>query len=186
MELRKNIVSVTTDREGNVTDEVADYIGVEAFAQSIYELYKECLDNFDNKDELEQHANDLYDCDNYLLWSANEFAYQANEDMKNYLHEKSHHMDGNFANIDDEYPEYRTGTMWVSEYDGDMKEFFDLVPDMIKRLDNAEDSERADDDRKFLAGWFFYAFGTYNIKYNFSNDLQELSYDLDDYLEATA
>ena len=54
MKLRKNIVSVTTDRDGNVTGETADYIGVEAFAKEIYNLYKECLDKYDDNEEFEQ------------------------------------------------------------------------------------------------------------------------------------
>ena len=68
-------------------------------------------------------------------------------------------MDGNFADIENDY--------------------FDLFPEMVKRLDAAEDSERANDDREYLSSWYFYAFGTFGIKYNFSNELQDLSYDLE-------
>ena len=183
MELRKNIVSVTTDRDGNVTSETADYIGVEAFAKEIYNLYKECLDNYEDKEEFEQYINDLYGSEDYLNEQAYELAIKANEEMKEYLHQKSHRIYSCFSNIDYDYPRYRTGTRWVSEYDGDMKEFFDLVPDMIKRLDAAEDSERANDDREFLSSWYFETNGTFGIEYNFSNDLAELHYDMEECYE---
>lgn len=180
MKLRKNIVSVTTDRDGNVTGETADYIGVEAFAPKIYNLYKECLDKYDDNEEFEQYINNLYGEQEFLENRAYEFAIETNEEMKKYLHQESHRIESNFSDIDYDYPKYRAGTMWASEYDGDPKEFFDLVPDMINRLDAAEDSERANDDREFLSSWFFEAFGTFAIEYNFSNDLQELHYDLEE------
>ena len=97
-------------------------------------------------------------------------------EMKNYLHRKSQHMDGNFADLSMDYPKHRTGTFWVSEYDGPVAEYFSLYPDMVARLDAAEDSEQADEDREYLAEWFFDAFGTFGIKYNFSNELDEIAY----------
>lgn len=183
MKLRKNIVSVTTDRDGNVTSETADYIGVEAFAKEIYNLYKECLDDYDDKEEFEQYINDLYGSEDYLKQCADEFASQANEDMKKYLHMDNHRMDGNFANIAKDYPNYRTGTYLASESKIGPKEYYLLFPRMVERLDAAEDSERADDDREYLSSWFFFAFGTFGIKYNFSNDLAELHYDMEECYE---
>ena len=47
---------------------------------------------------------------------------------------------------------------------------------MVARLDAAEDSKQADEDREYLMDWYFDAFGTYNIKYNFSNWLSEIVY----------
>lgn len=170
--MEKNIVEVVSNNKGEVTEKVADYIGVETFAKEIESLYRECLDEFDNKEEFEQYIDDLYGRNGMVHRFAVEFSYEANKDMKKYLHMDSHRMDGNFANIEDDYPKYRTGTCWPSEYDGD--DYYDLFPEMVKRLDAAEDSERANDDREYLSSWFFSAFGTYNIKYNFSSDLDEL------------
>jgi len=157
--MEKSIVEVVSNNKGEVIEKVADYIGIEEFAKSIEELYRECLDNFDNKEELEQYINDLYDDENHIHNLAWEFAHEVNRDMKKYLHMDSHRMDGNFADIENDY--------------------FDLFPEMVKRLDAAEDSERANDDREYLSSWYFYAFGTFGIKYNFSNELQDLSYDLE-------
>lgn len=87
-------------------------------------------------------------------------------------------MIGNFANIEEDYPAHITGTYWSSEYDGD--DYFRLFPQMVARLDAAEDSEQANEDREYLEEWYFYAFGTFGIKYNFSNDLNEIAYMLEE------
>ena len=87
-------------------------------------------------------------------------------------------MPGNFADIEDDYPAHITGTRWPSEYAGD--DYFRLFPQMVARLDSAEDSEQADEDREYLAEWFFDAFGTFGIKYNFSNYLDEIAYMLEE------
>lgn len=164
--MEKNIVSESIDAKGNVIDSTADYIGVENFTKSIEELYRECLDNFDDKELFEQYINDLYGDENHIHACAAEFALHSNEDMKKYLHMSNHHMVGNFANVE-------------LDYDGDFQ-------GMVKRLDSAEDSEQAGKDREFLAGWFFGAVGTFGIKYNFSNDLQELHDSYDEMIEDIA
>ena len=94
-------------------------------------------------------------------------------------------MNGNFADLSMDYPKHRTGTFWVSEYDGPVAEYFNMYPQMVARLDVAEDSEQADNDREYLEEWYFKAFGTYNIQYNFSNELEEIhSMMEEDYVEA--
>lgn len=50
---------------------------------------------------------------------------------------------------------------------------------MVARLDAAEDSEQANEDRAYLEEWYFKAFGTFWITYNFSNDLAEIVYSLE-------
>lgn len=180
--MEKNIVTITKNSAGEVIDKTADYINVEGFAQAIEEIYRECLDDFEDGAEFEQYINELFERE-YIREAAFEFAVEANEEMKEYLHRSNHRMNGNFADIERDYPEYRTGTYWSSDYDGD--DYFKLFPEMVKRLDSGEDSERADDDREYLSSWFFSAFGTYGIKYNFSNDLEELHRALEeDYADA--
>ena len=176
--MRKNIVEVVMNNKGEVVEKVADYIGVESFAKTIENLYRECLDNYDNAEDMEEYIADVFEKNiQSLAW---DFTLEANREMKNYLHRKSQHMDGNFADLSMDYPKHRTGTFWLSEYDGPVAEYFSLYPDMVARLDAAEDSEQADKDREYLAEWFFYAFGTYNIKYNFSNELEEIHYMLEE------
>ena len=168
--MEKNIVEVVMNNKGEVIEKVADYIGVESFAKVIESLYNECLENFDDADELREYIADC--CGKTIQDLAREFTLEANREMKKYLHLPDQHMDGNFANLYRDYPEHITGTRWVSDYEGD--DYFDLYPQMVARLDAAEDSDQADKDRAYLEEWYFKAFGTYNIKYNFSNELDEI------------
>lgn len=166
--MEKNIVEVDISK-GEVI-KVADYIGVESFAKVIESLFRECLENFDDAEEMEEF---IADCSGESIQSlAWEFTHKANKEMKKYLHLDDQHMDGNFANLYEDYPKHRTGVWWASDYDGD--DYYDFYPQMVARLDAAEDSEQASKDRAYLEEWCFKAFGTYNIKYNFSNELEEI------------
>lgn len=181
--MRKNIVEVVMNNKGEVVEKIADYIGVASFAKTIEELYRECLENFDDAEDMEEYISDLYGKNiQSMAW---DFTLEANREMKKYLHLPDQHMDGNFADLSMDYPKNRTGTFWVSEYDGPVAEYFNLYPQMVARLDAAEDSEQANEDRAYLEEWYFEAFGTYNIKYNFSNELEEIhSMMEEDYVEA--
>lgn len=180
--MEKNIVEIVSNIKGEVLEKVADYIGVISFSTVVENLYRECLENFDDKEEVEEYFNDLFG-EKYIHNEAFRFALYANKEMKKYLHKDSQHMDGNFANLYEDYPKHRTGVWWASDYDGD--DYYDFYPQMVARLDSAEDSEQASKDRAYLEEWYFKAFGTYNIKYNFSNELEEVhSMMEEDYEEA--
>lgn len=168
--MEKNIWEYVMNNKGEVIEKVADYIGVKSFAKTIEGLYRECLENFDDADDLEEYIADLYGKNiQSLAW---EFTHKVNREMKKYLHLNDQRMDGNFANLYDDYPRHVTGVWWASDYDGG--DYYDLYPQMVARLDAAEDSEQANEDREYLEEWYFEAFGTYNIKYNFSNELEEI------------
>lgn len=176
--MRKNIVEVEYNNQNEVINEVADYIGVENFIKEIEKIYRECIDEYDNSENILDYLNDsCYDGD-YIHQRAWEFAIQANRDMKEYLHFSDHNIVGNFANIKWDYPAHITGTRWSADYNGD--DYYDLFPQMVDRLDSAEDSEQADEDREYLAEWFFDVFGTFGIKYNFSNYIGEIAYMLEE------
>lgn len=169
--MEKNIVEIVSNIKGEVLEKVADYIGVISFSTVVENLYRECLENFDDKEEFEEYFNDLFG-EKYIHYEAFRFALYANKEMKKYLHKDSQHMDGNFANLYEDYPKHVTGVRWASDYDGD--DYYDFYPQMVARLDSAEDSEQASKDRAYLEEWYFKAFGTYNIKYNFSDELEEI------------
>lgn len=179
--MEKNIVEVVMNNKGKVIEKVADYIGCESFAKVIENLYDECLENFDDADDLQEHIADC--CGKTIQNLAWDFTLEANREMKKYLHLNDQRMNGNFADLSMDYPKHRTGVWWATDYDGD--DYYDLYPAMVARLDAAEDSEQADKDREFLEEWYFKAFGTYNIKYDFSNDLEEIHFMMEeDYEEA--
>ena len=159
------------NNKGEVVEKVADYIGVFSFAKTIEALYRECLEDCDNPEDIEEYIADLYGKNIQSL--ARDFALESNRDMKKYLHMQNHRMDGNFANIEEDYPAHITGTYWSSEYAGD--DYFRLFPKMVARLDAAEDSKQADEDRAYLMDWYFEAFGTFGIKYKFQDTLSEIA-----------
>lgn len=137
--MEKNICEYVMNSKGEVIEKVADYIGVESFAKTIESLYNECLENFDDADDLREYIADGYGMNiQAMAW---EFALKANREMKKYLHLPDQHMDGNFANLYRDYPEHITGTRWISDYEGD--DYFDLYPQMVARLDAAENSEQS-------------------------------------------
>ena len=168
--MEKNIVEYWIHK-GEIAEKVADYISVKNFAKAIEALYRECLEDYENSEDIEEY---LADCGvgniQSLAW---DFTMKVNRDMKEYLHMRNHNMSGNFANSEDDYPAHITGSRWSSDYAGD--DYYRLFPQMVARLDAAEDSEQADEDRMYLMDWFFDAFGTYNIKYKFQNDLSEIA-----------
>ena len=59
--MEKNIVEVVMNNKGEVIEKVADYIGVESFAKVIESLYRECLENFDNAEDLEEYIADIFE-----------------------------------------------------------------------------------------------------------------------------
>ena len=179
--MEKNICEYVMNSNGEVIEKVADYIGVESFAKVIENLYRECLEKFDDAEDLEEYIADVFG--NNIQSMAWDFTLEANREMNKYLHLPDQRVDGNFANLYNDYPRHVTGTFWATDYDGD--DYYDVYPHMVARLDAAEDSEQADKDREYLEEWYFKAFGTYNIQYNFSNELEEIhSMMEEDYEEA--
>lgn len=93
--MEKNIWEYVMNSKGEVIEKVADYIGVESFAKVIESLYRECLENFDDADDLEEYIADLYGKNiQSMAW---DFTLEANREMKKYLHLPDQHMNGNFA-----------------------------------------------------------------------------------------
>jgi hypothetical protein len=133
--MEKNIVEIVSNIKGEVLEKVADYIGVISFSTVVENLYRECLENFDDKEEFEEYFNDLFG-EKYIHNEAFRFALYANKEMKKYLHKDSQHMDGNFANLYEDYPKHVTGVRWASDYDGD--DYYDFYPQMVARLDSAQ------------------------------------------------
>ena len=58
--MEKNIVEVVMNNKGEVIEKVADYIGFVSFANTIENLYRECLDNYDNAEDIEEYIADIF------------------------------------------------------------------------------------------------------------------------------
>lgn len=128
------------------------YINIDNMATRLCQILKDARESMvddENKDFIMENFSD-----EYLEDYSNVMAWQFNSDMKKYLHNPDHRICGNFNNIDYDYPYHIYGEV---TYDTP------LVNAMIARLDAGEDSEQANEDRDFLADWFFETFGTWGI-----------------------
>lgn len=113
----------------------------------------EIIDYYYNNDSIEEYAH--------------AYAESINREMERYLHEKSQRIPGNISNVVYDYCNERTG---VYGYD------FNIFNDMVKRLDDGMNDKQTKKDRDFLTNWYFSAFGTYWIKYNFQEMIGETIY----------
>ena len=116
-----------------------------------------------------------YEDHEFLYEFAEEEAFRASEEtlssMRKYVHKKDTRMIGNFCNIREDWED-------TPEFIGS-----EIIPwgnfdDVIKSIDDGTISD--EDLKKFQTwalDWFFRAFGTWGLKYNFGNDIAELIYD---------
>ena len=93
------------------------------------------------------------------------------ESMKKYVHMRDTRMNGNFCNIRED---------WETTYDFVMSEVkpWGNFDDVVKSIDDETISD--EDLKKFQTwalDWFFTAFGTFGLKYNFGNFISEIEYE---------
>lgn len=148
--------------------EEKNFLNIDRLRDEILELYKGVRDEFMDDSNREYLLNTI--SDEYLEESAWERAIEFNRDMGKYLNMKDHKIDGNFNNIDYDYPHHTNGEFGYDE---------PLVNAMIERLNSGEQSKQADADRDWLVDWFWETFGTFGLTYNFSEYISELLYEFD-------
>lgn len=133
------------------------FINFDNLLEIITDLYNECLS------EEEQYRYESY---------VEDYAYITTEstckDMDEYVHRKDTKMWGNFANIRQDWNITKNFVESEVEPWGD----FD---DIIKSIDdNTICKEDLEKFQTWALDWFFTAFGTYNLKYNFNNFIYEI------------
>lgn len=143
-----------------------EYIDIDDMTETILNIYKDARNDF--KDGVVDHILDMEYNDDYLLELAEFKAMSLNEDMNTYLHMKNHHMNGNFCNLELDYPKHRTGEYGYND---------EMFNDLVKRLDNECQDEQTCEDRKWLGDWIFEAFGTFGLKYNFQSEMSDKIYE---------
>ena len=132
------------------------YINLEQLTDILKNLYK---------DVLEQSQLDMFE-DNIDEW-AEIVAESICTDMDKYVHMKDTKIIGNFANIRQDW-EITTG--FVDSEITPWGKFDDVIASIDNGTISAEDLERF---QTWCLDWFFTAFGTYNLKYNFQEYLLE-------------
>lgn len=82
------------------------------------------------------------------------------------VHRSNTSMVGNFADI-------------RYDWDGYHKEYPHGVSfnEVIEMIDNGEDNEKTREFKTWTIDWYFNAFGTYNLKYNWNEFLEEIAAD---------
>lgn len=142
-----------------------DYMNIEELENELYELYKKCLD-----ETIESERSDVKD---HLLLIYNHYslketvffkASHINNDMCKYLHQDNHRIEGNFMNVERNY---------VQDHKCTRKDF----ENMVKRLDSGDMSEDSKEDREWLRSWFWEAFGSFGLTYNFQSELNDYIYE---------
>ena len=92
------------------------------------------------------------------------------DDMKEYIHKKDTSMIGNFANI-------RTDWEYCKEFVKSNVEPWGRFDDIVASVDNGtitdEDLAKL---QEWCLDWFFTAFGTWGLKYNFQTDVADQMY----------
>lgn len=139
-------------------------------------VYETFLNLF--KDVIKDYGLDYgsFECDTEEY--AERVAEKTLESMKKYVHMRDTRMIGNFCNIRED---------WESDFDFVRSEVkpWGNFDDVIKSIDDETISD--EDLKKFqrwALDWFFTAFGTFGLTYNFGNFISEIEYEREQEEEA--
>ena len=171
--MNNTIFSVSKNNKGEIVETMYKYLDTDEMYVKLISMLQEKRDAYCNDDDLHGWYYDDDQIEEYVQNLVDEF----NRDMKEYLHGE-HKIIGNFNNIDYNYNSHLFKVSDGKYGTDEIKYNFKGVEAMMTRLDNGEDSELANFERKALLSWFWETFGTWGICYNFSD---HLSAEYDDY-----
>ena len=134
------------------------YIDKEAFYDDVVEILEE---------ECEKYRQNGYDgdYDYYIENYAQFFCDSMVDDLKKYIESGNYNMSGNFADIKRNYEHDHQGTSFN---------------DVVQMIQNGENNELTDEFKQWTISWIWYAFGTFGLKYNFSNYIDDVMTDWED------
>lgn len=168
----KTIFSVSKNNKGEVVEVMYKYLDTDELRENLIGMLQEERDNYCKDEDLHGWYYDDDQIEEYVDYLVEDF----NRSMKKYLHGE-HSISGNFNNIEYDYDkclfEVSKGKYGKDEIGFNCQG----VEDMTTRLDNGEDSELADFERKALLSWFWETFGSWGICYNFNDHLSSDYYD---------
>ena len=135
----------------------------------VYEIFLNLL-----KEVVEDYGYDYGLCESFVEESAFYKTEETLRSMKKYCHQKDTRMCGNFCNIRED---------WEYTYDfiGSEVKPWGKFDDVVKSIDDETISD--EDLRKFhtwTLDWFFRAFGTWGLKYNFGDELSSYMEEFED------
>lgn len=139
-----------------------DFLNYDDVYETFLNLFKETVENYGmDYDSWESETEDY----------AATFAMETLESMKNYVHRKDTRMGGNLCNIREDWE-------YCPEFIGSEVKPWGKFDDVIKSIDDETISD--EDLKKFQTwafDWYFRAFGTFGLTYNFGNWISELEYE---------
>lgn len=128
--------------------------------QTLLDLYKNCLDD-ENAQKYESTIEEY----------ANINAQTIVDDMNRYVHQKDTKIIGNFCNIREDWEV-------TPDFIGSDVKPWGKFSDVVKSIDNGTISE--EDLKKFqqwAKDWYFRAFGTWGLCYNFQTLISEMEWE---------
>lgn len=139
-----------------------EFLNIENVYETFLNLFKDTVENFGYdygayESETEEYA-----------WCMAEITV---DDMRKYVHRKNTRMDGNFCNIREDWE-------ITPDFIGSEVKPWGKFDDVVKSIDDGTISD--DDLEKFQTwafDWFFRAFGTYGLTYNFGEFISVIEYE---------
>ena len=157
------------------TEIAKNYLDIESVANEILDIYKEKVNDYKDEPYFQIMVDCYYLDEESLEQRAYEMAFELSDDMKTYLHQKSHRISGNFNNVEYDYiEEHKIISDGVASYNCNC--FFEFV----ERLDNGTATQ---EDFEWITSWFWETFGTWGIGYNFADELANYAYEYENELQ---
>ena len=141
-----------------------DFLNFDNVRETFMNLFEEVVDDYGYDYGTFENIVDDYSFDSAL---------STLESMKKYVHQKDTRMIGNLCNIRED---------WEYTYDfiGSEVKPWGKFDDVIKSIDDETISD--EDLQKFQTwafDWYFRAFGTFGLTYNFGNLISEIAYEME-------
>lgn len=140
-------------------------IDIELMQEKIYGVLVECLNAYENPEKLREYANEINNSDDYLFEVSASWTARIDREMRVYIHRSKHKTIGKWANLEHDYHIHVSGDF--NQDDGN-----DFRA-MVARIDEGDENKQVESDKKFLAEWYFSAFGGRSIELAFSHELFE-------------
>lgn len=139
-----------------------DFLNYDNVFETFLNLFKETVENYGiDYGSLESETEEY----------AHMTTIETLDSMKRYVHQKNTRMDGNFCNIREDWE-------CCPEFIGSEVKPWGKFDDVIKSIDDETISD--EDLKKFQTwafDWYFRAFGTFGLTYNFGEWISEMEYE---------
>lgn len=161
------------------------------FTDFFVDIFYDEIKSWDEESQCQAESLGYMDKGGYLRDVATEYAARTCKDFSEYCHKMDTSMNGNFANIRWDYGLVLDDNWmgrWTFDFDNSEVEDrshksirdaglgFDELVKLVEEVDGEPD-ELIKDWWDFLLDWYVYAFGTYNICYDFATMVaEEMSY----------